>query len=240
MAIHGYAGPGSTLLLALAGALGAAALGPWLVNALPFDRGRLLGAMGALAGGLMLGVAYLIMAAEMAAWPALTPVIAVSTIPFMASAHRRIRTLRPLELAARRMALLHGIPEGLALGAALALQVPLGAWLVVTVGLHNAAEGGLFDARARVASSVGVSVLAAMRGAVTDKLPQAAAAAGAFALVSLVPVTQAPVLAVSFTGLVYLVIAELLPEAYERLGRVGVAFTVMAAGGVVALLGAAL
>lgn len=223
------------LALALAGALGAAAFGPLVMRALPFERKLLLGAMGAVASGVMLGAAYLIMATSMESWPGITPLAAVITVPIIFAAHRAIRRRPPLE-ASRRMALLHGIPEGLALGTALAARFPLGLWLGLTVALHNLAEGALFDARTHAAGAREGSARGAWL-ALIDKLPQAAAALGAWMLVEATPVATAPLFASAFAGLVYLVIAELLMEAYERIGRVGVALTVMAAGAVVAALG---
>jgi zinc transporter ZupT len=225
------------LVSALAGALAAAALGPALVRAWPFDRRLLLGALGALAAGLMLGAAYLIMATGMRSRPGITPLAAVLTVPLIFLAHRRIHATQPLEGAARRMALLHGIPEGLALGAAMALRVSLGLWLGVTIVLHNVAEGALFGARNEGSTVSAADTWRRMGLALGDKVPQAVAAALAYALAHDVPAARAPLLASAFAGLVYLVIAELLLEAYGRIGRVGVALTVMAAGGVVAMLG---
>lgn len=224
------------LVAALAGALGAAALGPLLMRALPFERKTLLGAMGAIASGVMLGAAYLIMATSMESWPGITPLAAVITVPIIFVAHRSMRRRPPLEMVSRRMALLHGIPEGLALGTALAAQVTLGPWVGLTIALHNLAEGALFDARAEVPGTA-QSLARGSYLAFIDKLPQAVFALGSWLLVQVLPVATAPLFASAFAGLVYLVIAELLMEAYERIGRVGVALTVMAAGAVVAALG---
>ena len=226
------------LITALASALGAAALGPALMRLLPFNRTTLLGAMGAVASGVMLGAAYLIMATSMESWPGITPLAAVITVPIIFVAHRTMRAAPSLEMVPRRMALLHGIPEGLALGTVLAAHVPLGMWLGITVALHNVAEGALFDARAEeVAGAQQHSLGRASYLALVDKLPQVVFALGAWLLVQAAPVASAPLFASAFAGLVYLVIAELLMEAYERIGRVGVALTVMAAGAVVAALG---
>jgi hypothetical protein len=191
--------------------------------------------MGAVASGVMLGAAYLIMASSMQSWPGITPLAAVITVPIIFAAHRSIHRAPPLA-ASRRMALLHGIPEGIALGTALAARFPLGFWLGLTIALHNLAEGALFDARTREAGATRGLARGAWL-ALIDKLPQAAAASGAWLLVAATPVATAPLFASAFAGLVYLVIAELLVEAYERIGRVGVALTVMAAGAVVAALG---
>ena len=229
---------GAAILLAsLGGALVAAAMGPALVRVLPFDRTILLGAMGALASGVMLGAAYLIMATSMRSWPGITPLAAVLTVLIIFFAHRQIGTLPAIGAVSHRMALLHGIPEGLALGTALATQLPLGLWLGATVMLHNLAEGAIFDARGEEARVTAQSLGRAMYLALVDKLPQVVAALAAWVLVVQVPLSSAPLFASAFAGLVYLVIAELLMEAYERIGRVGVALTVMAAGAVVATLG---
>lgn len=226
-----------SLLLALASALVAAAFGPALGRILPFDRRIVLGGLGALAGGVMLGAAYLIMATSMASWPGITPLAAVVTVPLIAVAHKAMRTSPRTDLVARRMALLHGLPEGIALGTALAVLLPLGPWLGITVALHNAAEGALFDERGSSPDVRAQTLGAASLGALLDKMPQALAASLSWLLVASTPVAVAPLLASAFAGLVYLVIAELLPEAYERIGRGGVALTVMAAGAVVATLG---
>ena len=228
---------GLPLAAILAAALGAAALGPALVRTWPYDRRTLLGVLGAVAAGLMLGAAWLIMASSVETRPGIGPLAAVLTVPLMLLAHRGVRATRPLAVAARRMALLHGIPEGLALGTAMALQVPLGLWLGVTIVLHNVAEGALFDARTPGEAREPVRSWGRAGLALGDKLPQAAAAAGAFVLAGNVAAARAPLLASAFAGLVYLVIAELLVEAYGRIGRVGVALTMMAALGVVAFLG---
>ncbi|MCC6316504.1 MAG: hypothetical protein IT361_02345 [Gemmatimonadaceae bacterium] len=224
------------LVTALAAALGAAAAGPLLMRAVPVYRTQLLGASGAVASGVMFGAAYLIMASSMRSWPGITPLAAVVTVPVIFAAHRAMRRSSPLGAVSRRMALLHGIPEGIALGTALAAQFPLGLWVAVTIAAHNVAEGALFAARTRD-TGVSMSLGRAMLLAFVDKLPQAAAAASSWLLVVASPLAAAPLFASAFAGLVYLVIAELLMEAYARIGRVGVALTVMAAGAVVAALG---
>ena len=232
-----YVAGATPLLTALAFALAAAALGPSATRWLPFERARLLGAMGAIASGVMLGAAYLIMATSMQSWPGITPLAAVITVPLIWFAHREMRRRPPESMVARRMALLHGIPEGIALGTVIASQAPLGVWLGATVALHNIAEGALFDARAGEAGEPMPSLARASYLALIDKMPQAVFAVMAWLVVHVLPVASAALYATAFAGLVYLVIAELLLEAYERIGRVGVALTVIAAGAVVAALG---
>jgi hypothetical protein len=224
------------LLLVLAGALASAAGGPALARILPFDRRLVLGVLGAIAAGVMLGAAYLVMAASVDAAPAAALPAAILTVLVIATVHRAICAAGPPDARLRRMARLHGVPEGLALGAAFATRLPLGLWIGVAAALHNAAEGALAGARADEARAGPTSDHQRASRALVDELPQAACAVGAWIAATTAPVTSGPLFGTAFAGLVYLVIAELLPEAYRRIGRVGVALSVMAAGTVVAAL----
>lgn len=232
-----------TVLLYASLAVGAAAFG-----AAPLLFRRVLpvtwiGWANATAAGLMLGVAYLLMTAALAATPAGLALGAVAGIGFIALAHRAAG-LADLDLnrldptppeygyQVLLVTVLHAAPEGMAIGGAMAVSPALGLSTAVALAVHNVPEGTVL---AGVLAGRGVRAGRAAALAVAAKLNQVLLAVATYAVVSAAPAALPVVLGVAVGALVYLVMAELLPESYRQAGRRAIALTTMAAMAVVVL-----
>jgi len=216
----------------------AAAPGPFLLGARPVRRTAHLGIYSALAAGAMLGVGYALMSVGLAHDGTAATLGAVAGVAASYASHLWLglgtgqQVLRPGRAVAASA--LHAAPEGVAIGAAMAVDLRFGLFLVGTLAVHNVWEsevlGSLLLAHGRSRSAAGAL------GVLTN-VPQVLLAVAAFALAVDVPVAGAPLLGFGFGALTYLCLAELLPESYRSTGRTSIAVVVSVAAGVVALLG---
>lgn len=216
----------------------AAALGAFLPAGQGTSGSRPLAVASALAAGAMLGVGYPLMslglarggvAATLGALAGVAAPWATHVLLGVGGGDPAARTGRAVAAGA-----LHSAPEGIAIGAAMAVGTRFGLFLVATLAIHNVWEVEVLSARLRAAGrSRG---RAALLGILTN-LPQPAFAVLAFALARAVPASLPPLLGLGFGALTYLALAELLPESYEAAGRTSIAVVVSVAAGVVALLG---
>ena len=215
-----------------------------------------LGWAGALAAGLMLGVAYAVMEAGLGLSPAAAGVAAALGIGFLHVARGMPSTragwvaekpvattaddaARPIPLARRRplavaASALHSAPEGVAIGVAMALDDRFGLALAMTLAVHNVSEGAVLGAGL---TAEGLTAGRSAALAVAAKTSQVALAAAAFAAATRLPALLPWLLGFAFGALVYLLLAELLPESYRRAGRTSIALVVSVAAGIAALLG---
>jgi zinc transporter ZupT len=242
------------LLLASSLAALAAGLGALLAATRRADAGayRRLGWASALAAGLMLGVAYAVMEAGLRLAPAAAGVAAVLGIAFVhlagalpstragwvaeappepAGADGRPPGRRPLAVAA---SVLHSAPEGMAIGVAMALDDRFGMALALTLAVHNVSEGAVLGAGL---ADRGLTPVRAAALVVAAKTSQVALAAATFAAAARWPALLPWALGFAFGALVYLLLADLLPESYRRAGRTSIALVVSVAAGIAALLG---
>jgi zinc transporter, ZIP family len=205
----------------------AAGLGPFFIGR------KYLGWANALAAGMMLGAGYLVMTAGLSRGILIASGGAAvgATIAFAIHVLLGVGS-RPV--IAYTASAVHSAPEGIAMGAAMALSPAFGFFVVLTLALHNISE-----------SAVVISQLengGFKRGRATLLAIGARATQIIFALLALVfaHTSQAALsftLGFAFGALVYLCIAELLPEAYHAAGRTSIAVVASVAAGVVSLLG---
>ncbi len=125
---------------------------------------------------------------------------------------------------------LHSLPEGVAIGvayggAAESGSTALGLSVAIALAVHNIPEGVAITVALR---GQGISTLQAMGWAVVSSIPQPLAAPIAAAAIWLFEPLLPAGLGFAAGAMMYLVVAELLPEAYPEGGRDGtaVAFTV--------------
>lgn len=206
-----------------------------------------LGWGNALAAGLMLGVAYALLGAGLEGGVGRVGGGALLGLLFVRLTHlaagmenldlNRLDEMEPGY--GHRVVLvntLHGMYEGVAIGTAMLVSLPFGISMALALGVHNIPEAMVLMALLRE------------RGL---KLPQAALLAVAVnanqVLVSLVVFIvggAVPALLPWATGfgvgaLIYLLLAELLPESYEQAGHTSIALVTLLAMGIVVALGGA-
>ena len=127
----------------------------------------------------------------------------------------------------------HSAAEGVAIGAAMLVSLPFGIFVAIAIAAHNIPEAmvltDIFAAR-------GVRPLGGAALAVAANAPQVLFAVAVFAIgvdvVALVPL----MLGFSVGALIYLVMADLLPESYREAGHTSIALVTVLAMGVLVLL----
>jgi len=204
--------------------------------------GRLLGIAVGLAAGMMLGAGYASLTAGLAAAPLFTLLGgAIGVIVTRAldagdvlSADEPAGTIGPTDAwLAVRASVLHSAGEGITIGAGAAIDASFGYFLIATFALHNLSEGAMV---ANVLRGAGWSGARASAVSLATRLAQPAVAAAVFLLGRAVPTALPWLLGASFGALLYLIVAELLPQSYRQAGRTAIALGFSVAAGVVALL----
>lgn len=216
-------------------------------GALPFvdsrkKRPRLIGLAEAAAAGLMLGAAYLLMLRALdrgTIWAIVGAGLGVGytlSIQWYADV-QEIDGDRESPIFGYKLLLqnfLHSASEGVAIGVAMVLELRLGIFVAFALGVHNIAEG------------------VALSGVLRDRGMKARQAAGvcvaakssqplfALAIFALEPVLGGgwltPMLGLAAGSLAFLVLTELLPDAYDKTPDEWVASVTTAAAAVVILL----
>lgn len=213
----------------------------------------------ALAAGLMLGVAYTLLTLGLGEALAQGGLGALTGIAFVRLTHAVTRTgdldpdLEPdLDLAfgpaaeertrshadpRGRKALLrdtiHAAHEGVAIGVAMALALPLGITMAVALAAHNIPEAAILTgilARRNVSTARSAALV------VATNLNQILFAAATFVALGAAPALVPWVAGFAVGALLYLVLAELLPQAYRQAGHTAIALVAIAAMGVLVLL----
>ena len=226
-------------LAAAAGALGAL---PLLV------RGRLpvvgIGWANALAAGLMLGAAYALLVVGVdrvmfsgAAGALLGIGFVYWTHWVSGTAELDLNRLEETSEAYGYKVLLigayHSAAEGIAIGVAMAVDVPFGIFMALAIAVHNIPEGTVLCS---IVASRGVRHRDAAGLAVATNVSQVLLAVVTFAIVAAAPSVFPWVLGFAVGALVYLVMAELLPECYRQAGPTSIALVTIVAMGIVVLL----
>lgn len=226
---------------ALSGGLGAA---PMLLRERP--PMVWLGWSNALAAGLMLGAAYLLLASGGDLAPFAIAAGAALGIGFGYFTHVASGT-EDLELNALQhpspdyaakvllVHTLHAAPEGVTIGVAMMLSAPLGILTALAIAAHNIPEGTILSA---ILTGGGASVPRAAGLTVTTRIGQVLFAVFAYAVLGAAQATLPWALGFAVAALIYLVMAELLPECYHQTGSTSVAVVTILAMGLVVLLGA--
>jgi zinc transporter ZupT len=237
------ADPTLTVLLYSSIAAGAAALGAAPIAA----RGRLpvawIGWANALAAGFMLGAAYALMVAGLDRMPVQGAAGAALGVGFVFLTHAVSKTedldLNRLDETSPAYGYqvllvnsLHSASEGVAIGAAMAVSRSFGIFLALAIAVHNVAEGTVLSA---ILAGRGVRPRDAAGLSVAANVSQVLLAIVTFAIVSAVPTMLPWALGVAAGALIYLVMAELLPECYRQAGRISVALVTVVAMGMLVL-----
>ena len=203
-----------------------------------------LGWANAVAAGLMLGVAYILMAVGLPKAPALGAAGAVLGIGFLYWTHGVAGTQEldldrlgdPAPDYGYRLLLvntMHAVPEGIAMGVAMTLSPSLGAFMALAIAVHNVPEAAVLAA---VLRSRGLTLVQATAAATATRLSQVLFAVTTFAVVAAAPALVPWALGVAVGALLYLVMAELLPHCYRQAGHTSIALVAILAMGMVVLL----
>lgn len=226
-------------LAALAAAVGV------VPRALGFRPGpTVYGWSNAVAAGLMFGVAYVLMTVGLQAGFAAGGVGAVLGVVVVRATHAvtgsgELDLMNPSEAPAalgRRAVvsdLLHGAHEGLAIGVAMTLSLPLGIAVAGALAVHNVPEAMILT---RVLSAQSMSRGRAALLAVASNAAQPLLAVTGFLALREVPAAVPAVTGFAVATLLYLVLEELLPESYHQAGHTSIAVVTALAMGVVVLL----
>ena len=205
---------------------------------------RWIGWAHALAGGGMLGAAFVLTLVPDAA-PVAAALGGGLGVGFIAATHAltRLDTLdlsRPRRedpsAAPRLVALhsLHACSEGVAIGVAMAVDLSLGVFMALAIAVHNVPEAALLSGATRRpgagrAGGVGLVVLC--------NVGQPSLAVATWFVVTAVPAFLPWALGFAVGALLNLVMTELLPASYREAGSTSIALVASVALGLVVLLG---
>lgn len=224
------------LLVFLYGTITALATG---IGALPFLfvrrlSVRVVAVANALAGGLMLGASFGLIVEGTEYGSRQTLAGGALGVAFILLAQRILED-RELEIgtaqgtSARRMVLMvivmtvHSFAEGVAVGVAFGGGVTLAAVITIAIAVHNIPEGLAISA---VLRPRGVSVARCAGWSVFSSLPQPAMAVPAFLFVEAFRPALPYGIGFAAGAMIFMVLVELLPEAYEQAPKPVVALLV--------------
>lgn len=206
----------------------------------------MLGWANALAAGLMLGVAYSLFTLELpggavaSAGGALAGVILVRAVHAgTGTTNLDLNRLDELEPAYGYQVVLvnslHAAYEGIAIGVAMLVSLPFGISMALALAVHNVPEAMILT---EVLAGRGVPILHRAALAVAINLNQVLLAVATFAVVGALPGLLPWAVGFAVGALIYLVLAELLPESYREAGHTSIALVALIAMGIVLALGA--
>lgn len=237
--------PTVTVLLYSSLAAATAVLGAFpfvLHERLPVAR---IGWANALAAGMMLGAAYALMALAAQYGLGRTAGGALLGILFVYWTHLASST-EDLDLnridepgpeygyQVLFINAMHSAAEGVAIGVAMHVNISFGIFMALAIAAHNIPEATILCA---ILTGRGVRVVNAGGLAVATNVSQVLLAIVTYAVVAAVPILLPWALGFAVGTLVYLVLAELLPESYHQAGSTTIALVTIAAMGMVVLLG---
>ena len=203
-----------------------------------------IGWANALAAGLMMGVAYTLLTSGLNEGLAQGGIGAVLGIGFVRLTHAMTDTgeldLTQLDDAGPEYGYkvlladtLHAAHEGIAIGAAMGISLPLGISMAVALGVHNVPEAMILG---RVLTRQGTGLLQAAVLAVATNINQILLAVVTFAVTGAAPALLPWIIGFAVGALLYLVLVELLPESYRQAGHTSIALVTLVAMGMVVLL----
>jgi len=218
-------------------------------GAVPHALGRppsraAIGWANALAGGLMLGVAYTVLTEGVFASLIAGGLGTLIGIAFVRTGHALTGTTeldvddveRPGAGGSYKATLLealHSADEGIAIGVAMALSLPLGIGMAATLAVHNIPEAMVLTT---VLARRGLSVGRSAGVAVGVNLNQVLLAVVTFGILTELPVLIPWIAGFAVGTLMYRTLVELLPESYHQAGETGIALVTLLAMGMVVLL----
>lgn len=201
-----------------------------------------LGWSNALAGGMMVGAAYVLtahvdQALELGAG-------ALLGILFIHGLHTRLGTDELDQDQVDRgdpvygykmfvMGALHAGWEGLAIGAAAAVELRFGVFLALAMAVHNIPEATILCA---VLRAQGVRLGTGAVLAVAVNVPQVLYAVAAYAVITAAPAALPWAVGFAAGALLDLCLVELVPQSYRQAGKVSIAVVSAVAMGMVVLV----
>lgn len=225
-------------------AAGLGALPQALKGRLPI---ALLGWSNALAAGLMLGVAYALLDAGL---PEGATVVqggmgALLGLTLVRLAHvgtgtegmdlNRLDEMGPAYgYQVMLVNTLHAAHEGVAIGAAMLVSLHFGISMAVALAIHNIPEAMVLTS---ILAGRGVQMRHAAALAIAANVNQVLVAVVTFTVVGALPALFPWAVGFAVGALIYLVLAELLPESYQQAGHTGIAMVTLVAMGIVVALG---
>lgn len=207
---------------------------------------QLLGWGNALAGGLMLGVAYALLTTGLtenvgqgAVGAVLGMLLVRGTRFWTGTADLPLNELQGMgPVYGYQVVLvnaLHAAWEGVAIGAAMLVSLPFGVSMALALAVHNIPEAVTLTT---ILSGRGLPLSKGAALAVATNLNQVLLAVVTFAVVQVMPALFPWAVGFAVGALIYLVLVDLLPEAYHQAGQTSIALvTLVAMGVVVALAG---
>ena len=206
--------------------------------------GIALGWANALASGLMIGVAYMLLTVGLAEGALRGAIGALLGIAFVRVTHAVTGTGElDLERAGEagpehgyRVILvdtLHAAHEGVAIGVAMLVSLPFGIAMALALAVHNIPEAVVLT---EMLADRGLRVAQAGALAITVNLGQVLLAVSTFAVVGAVPALMPWATGFAVGALLYLVLVELLPESYHQAGPTSIALVTLVAMAMVVLL----
>jgi len=209
------------------------------VGAVPFAFTRALSPAAAawanaVASGLMLGASFGLVAEGTRYGPTATVIGATIGVLFILLTQHLLERYEvgigpSRDKGARRMALMiivmtvHSFSEGVAVGVSFGGGMVLAITITLAIAVHNVPEGLAISA---VLRPRGVSVLGCAAWSVFSSLPQPLMAVPAYLLVERVRPALPYGIGFAAGAMVFMVLVELLPEAYDRARRASVALIV--------------
>jgi zinc transporter ZupT len=130
----------------------------------------------------------------------------------------------------------HSAYEGVAIGVAMLVSLPFGVSMAAALAIHNIPEAMILTA---IVAGRGLSLSHAAALAVATNLSQVLLAIVTFAVVGALPVLLPWAVGFAVGALIYLTLAELLPESYREAGHTSIALVTLIAMGIVVALGGA-
>lgn len=219
------------------------------LGALPQALGRMptraeVGWANALAGGLMLGVAYTLLTEGLSGALIAGGVGTLLGVAFVRMAHAvtgtgeldvdRVEASDPASGSkAILLEALHAADEGVAIGVAMTVSLPLGIAMAVALAAHNIPEVMVLST---VLARRGGSAPRTAAVGVAVNLNQVLLAVLAYGLLLLLPEALPLVAGFAVGALIYRSLVELLPESYEQAGETSIAMVTLLAMGVVVVL----
>jgi zinc transporter ZupT len=203
-----------------------------------------LGWANAVAAGLMLGVAYVLIAAGLTRTPALGAAGAVVGMAVLFLTHgvagthdldlnRLGETAPDYGYQITLVNTVHAAPEGIAIGVAMILSPSLGGFTALAIAVHNVPEVAVLAA---VLHSRGLTLARAVGAAMATRVSQILFAVTTFAVATAAPAVLPWALGLAVGALLYLILAELLPHCYRQAGHTSIALVALLAMGMVVLL----
>lgn len=205
-------------------------------------RDSVIGLANAVAAGLMFGLAFMLLTTGMRTRLIEGAAGAVLGIAFVRITHAVTGTG---ELDRQPDSVVHGYKviladtlhaahEGIAIGAAMLVSIPLGISMAMAMAVHNIPEAMVLTS---VLTRQRLSPLESAGLALATNINQVFLAVVTFSVISAAPAFLSITTGFAVGALLQLVFVELLPQSYRQAGSTSIAIVAMVALGLVVLLG---